>query len=459
MNRIIVRPAQWLTAPLLAGALFSAHAAEPAATAATTAAASDQRCHVGAYRLDDGSVVAVTQMDKPTQLRWRAFDGRVGKLSWENGRWVGTRGWTDQPDPVAVSFGDCADQGIRYDGHTGKKLKFDIVDTKFEGKGVNLRGRLVLPQGKSKVPVVVLVHGSESYSGVDSYFQQYMFPAEGVGVFVYDKRGTGGSTGKYSQNFHDLADDASAALREAQRLGSKRIGRIGFHGGSQGGWVAPLAASKTPQASFVFVGFGLTDGVLAEDRDQVALDLHAAGFGDAETLRKAREVSDVTGLIASTGGKRGYDQLDALRKKYQGEPWWKALKGEYSGLIASHTREEALAELAKFDFEVSWDYDPMPVLRSLKTPQLWIVGGDDVEAPSADTQKRLTALGEAGRPITSVVFPQADHGILEFEKDAKGERKHTRIAEGYIRMQLDWIKHGTLKGWPYGQARQLAGPK
>lgn len=462
MTRSALRNAAWLGTPLLAAVVAGAlaHAATPAAPAAgAPAKPGDLSCHVGAYRLDDGSVVAVTAMDKPDQLRWRAFDGRVGKLTRKDGAWSGTRGWTEQPDPVRVSFGDCADARIQFDGHRGEQLKFDIVDTTFQGQGVTLRGRLVLPRGKARVPVAVLVHGSESYSGVNAYFQQYLFPAEGVGVFVYDKRGTGGSSGKYSQNFHDLAADASAALREAQRLGRKRIGRIGFHGGSQGGWVAPLAASKTPQADFVFVGFGLADGVLSEDRDQVALDLRAAGFGDADTLRKAREVSEVTGLIASSKGQRGFDELDALRRKYQNEPWWKALKGEYTGLIALHTREQSLAELAKFDFEVSWDYDPMPVLRSLKAPQLWVLGGSDVEAPPEETEKRLIALGQAGRPITSAVFPQADHGILEFETDAQGKRQHTRIAEGYIRMQLDWIKHGTLKGWPYGRAKQLAGPK
>ena len=455
MNASVLRTTVLLSALLNSAAAI---AAEPTAVMVANKPI-DARCHAGAYRLDDGSVVAIGTLDKPELLRWRLIDGRNGKLTQKDGAWVSTLGSTTRPDGVQVSFGSCEDGRIQYAGHAGKKIHFDIVDTKFEGKGVSLRGRLVLPEGKSKVPVIVLVHGSESYSGVDGYYQQHLFPAEGVGVFVYDKRGTGGSTGKYSQNFYDLSDDASAALGEALRLGGKRVGRIGFHGGSQGGWVAPLAASKTPRAQFVFVGFGLADGVLAEDRDQVVLDLRAAGFGDAETLRKAREVSDVTGLIASSKGQRGWDELEALRKKYQDQPWWKALKGEYSGTIALHTREEALAELAKDDVEVSWDYDPMPVLKNLKAPQLWVLGGSDVEAPPEETEKRLIALAQAGRPITSVVFPQADHGIWEFEINADGKRENTRTADGYVRMQLDWIKHGKLDGWPYGTAKQLAGPK
>jgi len=454
MNLLLPRIAA-LSAALFAAAAVHAAESQPAPAAGK---GPDLSCHVGAYRLDDGRALALGRIDDPAALRWRLLDGRTGKLTNKDGALVSTLGWSDRADGVKVELGGCG-EGIVFDGHRGERLKFDIVETTFEGAGVKLRGRLVLPAGQDKVPVAVMVHGSENYSGVDLYYQQHLFPAEGVGVFVYDKRGTGGSSGKYTQNFHQLSDDAGAALREALRAGGARVGRIGFLGGSQGGWVAPLAASKTPQAQFVEVGFGLADGVLAEDRDQVVLDLRAAGFGDATTLRKARELTDATGLIASTDGKRGWKELDAVRAKYAKEPWWKAVKGEYSGLIANHTPAEVAAEAAKYDYEVSWDYDPMPVLRTLKTPQLWMLGGDDIEAPSEETQKRLTALGRAGRPITSVVFPQADHGILEFEKDAKGERQHTRTAEGYVRMQLDWIKRGTLDGWPYGSAKQLAGPK
>ncbi len=444
----------------LATLASSAMAATPPQPAPASASGVDARCHAGAYRLDDGRALAIGTLDTPTHLRWRLLDGRTGKLApAPGGGWNSTLGWTDRSDGVKVELGDCADGRIRFDGHAGTRIGFDIVQTRFQGAGVELRGRLVLPRGTGKVPVVVMVHGSEKYSGVDGYFQQHLFPAEGVGVFVYDKRGTGGSTGKYTQNFHQLSDDAVAALHEALRLGGARVERIGYLGGSQGGWVAPLAASKTDKAQFVEVGFGLADGVLAEDRDQVVLDLRAAGFGDAQTLRKAREVTDATGMIASSDGKRGWPEFEAVRAKYAGEPWWKALKGEYTGLIASHTPAQVAAEAAKIDYEVSWDYDPMPVLRSLSVPQLWMVGGDDVEAPSEETQRRLAELGRAGRPLTSVVFPSADHGILEFELDAKGERQHTRTAEGYQRMQLDWIKRGTLDGWPYGSARQLGGPK
>jgi pimeloyl-ACP methyl ester carboxylesterase len=56
-------------------------------------------------------------------------------------------------------------------------------------------------------------------------------------------------------------------------------------------------------------------------------------------------------------------------------------------------------------------YDPMPVLENLAVPQLWILGGDDMDAPSGETSRRLRTLQKAGKPITLAVFPGAGHGI------------------------------------------------
>src|SRR3546814_4024148 len=90
--------------------------------------------------------------------------------------------------------------------------------------------------------------------------------AQGISVFVYDKRGTGGSEGEYTQNFELLAADAAKALDTARGMTAGRHGRAGFFGGSQGGWVAPLAATRT-KADFVAVGFGLVASPIEEDRE------------------------------------------------------------------------------------------------------------------------------------------------------------------------------------------------
>ncbi|WP_417471903.1 alpha/beta hydrolase family protein [Luteimonas mephitis] len=440
--------------------LRTCHFLLPVLLASTSVfAAEDVRCHVGTYQLEDGGgIVAIGAVSEASQLRWRRIDGRTGLLRRDgDGAWTSTLGWTDRADGVAVGFGRCGEQRISFESHAGKRLTFDVTDTTFEGNGVTLRGRLVLPEGDGRVPVVVEVHGSESYSAVDLNYMQQLFPAQGVGVFVYDKRGTGQSTGSYTQDFQLLADDAKAALLEARRLAGERAGRIGFHGASQGGWVAPLAASTAPAAQFVLVAYGMATDPLAEDRDQVMLDLRKAGYGD-DVLARAREVTEATASVVASRGARGWEQLDVVRAKYAGEPWWPAMQGEFTGMVAHHTRAEVEAIAPTVEVGTSWDYDPMPVLRALAIPQLWIIAGADSEAPPEETMRRLQALAAEGRPITTQVFPGTDHGIVAFETGADGERMETGYADGYFRMMADWLRDGRLAPGAYGNAQLLAAP-
>ena len=97
------------------------------------------------------------------------------------------------------------------------------------------------------------------------------------------------------------------------------------------------------------------------------------------------------------------------------------------------------------------DYDPMPVLRNLDASQLWILGGDDTDAPSAETARLLRGLIAQGRPITLAVFPNAGHGIYEYETTADGTRVSTRNSDGYFAMMRDFILDGRTHG-AYGKS-------
>ncbi|HEY1582418.1 MAG TPA: hypothetical protein VGF73_04895 [Chthoniobacterales bacterium] len=94
-------------------------------------------------------------------------------------------------------------------------------------------------------------------------------------------------------------------------------------------------------------------------------------------------------------------------------------------------------------------YDPMPVLRNLGVPQLWILGSDDTDAPSAETVRRLRGLMAEEKPIVTAVFPHADHGIYEYETKADGTRVSTRNPDGYFAMMRDFIRTGRI-GQHYG---------
>ena len=52
------------------------------------------------------------------------------------------------------------------------------------------------------------------------------------------------------------------------------------------------------------------------------------------------------------------------------------------------------------------------------------------DAPPAETIHRLAALRKAGRPITTAVVPEADHGIYEFEGTGQAQRS-SRITHSH----------------------------
>jgi pimeloyl-ACP methyl ester carboxylesterase len=410
-------------------------------------------CEVGSYRMADGTSLDIAASE-PGKLRWRRADGRTGVLTSQGkGRWTSTLGWTGRPDGHKVTISDCKRGEIRFDDLKGQREPLVQIDTRFQGSGVELAGRLTLPPGEARVPIVVLIHGSENSSALEDYSLQREFASAGIGVFAYDKRGTGASGGRYTQNYLMLATDAVLATREARRLAGVRAGRVGYQGTSQGGWVAPLAARIEP-VDFVIVAYGLAISPLEEDREAIEFDMERAGFGP-EIKAKALEIGDATAKIIESGFTEGFEELEALKRKYGGEPWFKSVRGNITIYLLGGTPEMWRKEGPKLLEGAPARYDPRPVLANLDVPQLWILGGQDRDAPPGETSRRLATLRSAGRPITTAIFPNADHGMYEFETLPDGERVSTRQPEGYFSMMRDFIV-GKPQASSYGNA-QISG--
>lgn len=418
-----------------------------AALSATPAPFPD--CLVGAYRLDEASIdIAPTDGG----LRWRHVDGRSGKLvRGDDGTWTSYEGWTERADGHRFEAGDCRDGAIRFDGVEARRIALQVRDTVFAGDGgTKLVGRLLLPEGDAVAPLVVLVHGAEDSSARQWDFMQRQLPAEGVAAFVYDKRGTGDSEGRYTQDYSVLANDAVAAMREARRLAGDRAGRSGYRGGSQGGWVAPLAATRMP-VDFVVVGYGLAVSAIEEDREATILQMQLKGHG-ADVIESALEIVDAAAVVVRSGFSEGIEAFDAIRGKYRDAPWYKDVYGNFTHLLLPHYGDALRALGARYNFGTPWDYDALPVLRRLRTPQLWQLAEADIDAPMAETYRRLRkVVREHGAPITIAVFPGAEHGMTLFESGDDGSRVSTRYPAGYTRMTVDFAKGGF--GAAYGDAR------
>ncbi len=416
------------------------------------ASAAPPDCHVGAYALADGSSLDIGPGDDG-QLRWRRPDGTSGAFP-ATGPNAGnsTLGWTTRPDGHRMTLPACDSGAIELDGVAGHRLALPTLAARFASDGIELAGRLVMPPGDAPVPVVVLLHGSEHDSALESNSLQRRLPAQGVGVFVYDKRGTGASGGKYTQDFEQLARDGVLALQEARRLGGARVARIGYQGPSQGGWIAPLAANRAG-ADFVIVGFGLAVSVIEEDRSAVALNIRDKGY-PPEVMAKAMALVDAADALAMTPTPEVFDRFAAVRDPLRGEPWFRDVRGDFSWALLNLKKEEVVPLAKMFDFGTPWLYDPMATIASVKAPQLWILGADDIDAPSAETARRLALLRTAGRPISIAMFPHAEHGIFEYEIGADGQRLSTRNPDGYLQMMVDFARGTPLKPRYGGAALQ-----
>lgn len=400
-----------------------------------------ESCQAGAYRSADGDFVALAEstINPAGGLRYLFRDGRRGSTG-------------DAEAPL-----DCTPDGVRIGQGAGAKtwarVAFRETPATFDSAGSALAGMLIEPAGADPGrPLVVMVHGSERTSPIGGIYG-YAMAAQGLSVFVYDKRGTGKSEGEYTQNFELLASDAAAALRQARAMLPGHSGRAGFFGGSQGGWVAPLAATLTP-ADFVAVGFGLVASPIEEDREQMISEVRAAGLGkDAETL--VNKLSAATAKLLLSYFRDGYTELDAARAALAGKPWAAQIQGEHSGTILRMPNAE-LRRIgrARFDnLELIWDYDAVAALRRLRTPLLWVLAGEDREAPIETTRAALADLQAAGQPIDVYLFPGTDHGMIEFTTGPDGKRTYTRITDGYLTLLGDWMK-GMARG-PYGRAERL----
>jgi len=400
-------------------------------------AAFPAECEASWYELADGSGVDIAPVEEG-HYRWRRLDGTSGLLTkLPSGKWSSTLGWTERSDGKTVDLAACASGVIGFDGQSGRRVDLATTKVDFSSAGVQLAGRLVMPPGKGPVPVVVLVHGSEDSSALQRYALQRLLPAQGIGAFVYDKRGTGQSQGVFTHDLHVLAADAEAALRAARSQAGERVSRIGFYGTSQGGWTAPLAAAAS-RPDFVIVGYGLAVSPIAEDNEALALDMTRHGFGPAE-IENALKIGAAAQSIVRHEFAAGYDELRRVADKYRGEPWFRHVRGNVTGILLKMPEAELRALGPKLFRDVQPDYDPMPVLRKLPTPQLWILGKEDIDAPYLETRRRLSSLRQAGAPISIVTYPDAEHGLYLFETKGE-ERLSTQQPPSLQRLLADFAR-------------------
>jgi pimeloyl-ACP methyl ester carboxylesterase len=298
-------------------------------------------------------------------------------------------------------------------------------ELRFTHAGNELVGDLFLPADTgSPVPAVVMVMGSGPAAGEYARNWEDIGPrltAAGIATFGYDKPGCGGSTGDWTRlTLHDRADETLAAVAAVAGQPEVDADRIALIGGSQGGWVAPLAASRGDAVKAVVTISG--PGVTVAESDEYQIE--AEGIHDGYSRE---EIDQALALFRRVLGRlrAGDDPADVLAGEIDllGTP------------VAELAELSSVKELAFFGRIA--DYDPVPALEALRCPLLAIFGANDVHVPTdASVAAYRAAFARSGHDRHQIaVFPDADHRILVADP-ATGR---TRRAPGLFELIAAWL--------------------
>jgi pimeloyl-ACP methyl ester carboxylesterase len=202
-----------------------------------------------------------------------------------------------------------------------------------------------------------MVHGAGA-SGRGEFDVFSVFLAlHGIAVLADDKRGVGESGGTYpgdqasNATINVLSHDAEAEARYLATLPQIDSSRIGLFGDSQAGWIIPLAAARAP----------------------------------------------VHWMLLNSGPTTTVGESD----------YWGSLAGQ-SQTPPSGTRAAMLAKVRRVG---RTGFDPLPYLRRLHIPGLWMFGSNDRNIPTELCVDRLKSL-KRDHDYSSIVLPTAHTPLI-----------------------------------------------
>lgn len=273
----------------------------------------------------------------------------------------------------------------------------------FSNEGATLRGTLYIPNVGRKVPAIVVLHGASDPLASTPLYAHLSdgLPQIGVAVLLFDRRGTGASSGNPEVPYATLAGDGIAAARAVRRVPNIDPNRVGYWGVSQGGWLATFAASRDPEAAFaIAVSAPL---VTAESQMEFAMSnqLSVSGYSQA----------DINAMLAARYKLDGYfngrnsraDAVTAL-ESIQDKPWFKLMYLPRADAVPASPEDSV--------WRKQMDLDSLAPLMQVKVPILFVLGDSDPWIPVSRTVARLATASQQNAHLSYVVVPNANHLMM-----------------------------------------------
>jgi uncharacterized protein len=298
---------------------------------------------------------------------------------------------------------------------------FEEREVTFMNGATKLAGTLLLPRATKPVPAVVFLHGSGAEGRWASRFLASQLANRGVAALIFDKRGVGGSSGDWRQaTLEDLATDDAAAVAQLRKEPGIDAARVGIHGHSQGGTLAPLVAARAPNVAFVI---GSAAAGVPPDSTEIYSILNSI-YPDAKTADDSASARAYAGeLVAVAYHRKPRARLDSLATAFRDRPWF----------FAPPPPDNSYWSFSP----LFGQYDPLAWWSRVRVPVLLVYGANDQRVPPTESARRIeAALRRAGNSnVTVRIYPRADHTF----RLPPGPSGWPDTAPGYVSDLLDWV--------------------
>ena len=310
----------------------------------------------------------------------------------------------------------------------GKENKSE--DVRYRGDETELAALLMTPISATPVPAAVIIQGSGTSDRSNRWARDIAeeLLQNGIAVLLTDKRGSGASEGNWrTASFSDLASDILAGvnfLRGRTDIDSAHIGVVGL---SQGGQIAPLAATRSDHIAFVI---NVSGG--------------AIGFAEA-SFREMANTARQSGLSKSDVNQVLQLNLSAVRYLTTGK--WAQYARKRKQVLETGAKEIAEGFPAKADAPI-WTFlrsavtwDPLVYWVQVTQPVLIVYGEDDEHdnVPVAESVRRLEhAFASVGKTnVRLLVVPGAGHGV----RDTQTHKLHPQFKS----VLAAWAREHTIQ--------------
>jgi len=315
---------------------------------------------------------------------------------------------------------------------------FPLQPLQFRNGNVQLSGFLILPEGKEPFPAVILLHGAGPSVHDEPAYRVHAnaFVRGGFAVLVYDKRGSGNSSGLLdTSDYDDLAQDCAAGIAALRKRKDIRADQIGILGRSAGGWVGTLVAAKDPLIRFVVLSSG--SGTRPWDQTVYATR-HALRAQGAST----EEIdSAITAKVSQWNFYKNVSTMDrhaasSIEIRMQRDSVRRLLRSyaRFAPNIPQSVRDPGTNPVSYFRaFTRMIEYDPYPAFLDAKAALLEVIGEDDEVVEPLSTVAVFERLrSEKKEEVSIFVLPRVGHSLILMAPDGP------RYPEDYPEMTVRW---------------------